>query len=436
MADRTGEPGERPNIIVIYADDMGWADIGSQGAKGFATPHIDRMAAEGTRYSAAYVPIPVCTPSRAALLTGCHPMRLGFGVRVLFPFSKEGLHLEEETIAESLREVGYATACFGKWHLGHHRKFLPTRQGFDHFFGIPYSNDMDGHFYKSRNFRSPPLPLFLGEKIIESAPDQAWFTKRFTDAAIEWIGENAERPFFLYLAHPMPHQPIHASKGFRGKSELGLYGDVIQELDDSVGRILAAVATHGLDKKTMVVFSSDNGPWRRASAGILRGKKGTTWEGGVRVPFVVRWPGRVPARRVVDDPISVLDLKPTLDALVGTQPSRRKIDGRSIVASLFGDSAPAGEPRCLAFYRNDRLQAVRQGPWKLHVYVPEGPARQRAEPRLFDLVGDPGEKQDVADAHPDVVHRLQGRAEEFRRELGDTVNKVKGRGVRPVGLIE
>jgi len=398
----------RPNVLLIFTDDQGWADLGVQGAVGFSTPNLDRLASEGTRLTSFYVAMPVCTPSRAGLLTGRHPMRLDLGRRVLFPFSNLGLAPDEETLAESLRNAGHATAIFGKWHLGHLPEYLPTRQGFDRFFGIPYSNDMDGHHYRDHNFKAPPLPLYSDEEVIEEAPSQAAFTRRFTDAAIEFIEENAARPWFAYLPHPMPHQPIHASEPFVGRTEAGLYGDVIEELDHHVGRLLDTLDRLSLAERTIVIFASDNGPWRRESAGPLRGKKNTTWEGGFRVPSLWRWPGQIPANRVSDAPITALDVMPTLEAFCDFVPNaRRLLDGRDVSGFLRGGPAPAPDP--FPFYREGKLQAVREGRFKLRLGSP---------PQLFDLIADRGETTDVAADHPEIVAELSTRAAAFRADLG------------------
>ena len=426
---RSEASGGPPNVVVILADDMGWGDLESQGATGFSTPQLMRLASEGTRFLSGYVPQAVCTPSRAALLTGCYPMRLGLGQRVLFPYSTHGLNPLEETLAESLGQRGYKTACIGKWHLGHFPEFMPLSQGFDEYFGIPYSNDMDAHYYSHNDFQAPDLPLYRGEEVVERSPDQSLFTRRCTDAAIDFIERHKDERFFVYLAHPMPHRPIHASEPWVGSSELGLYGDVLQELDDSVGRILDALAALGLEEETLVVFTSDNGPWRRESTGGLRGKKNTTWEGGVRVPLLFRLPGRIPAGRTSGAPVSFMDLKPTVEALAGGISSVAN-DGRDFSAHLLGGAAP--EDRLLAFYRDRRLQAMRWGRWKLHVHRPEWKGQEHA-PLLFDLEADPGESNDLAADHPGVVARMLEDSARVRMDLGDIARGVVGNGVREAG---
>ena len=278
-----------PNVVIIFSDDQGYGDVGVYGATEFRTPHLDRMAGEGARFTSFYVAAPVCTPSRAALLTGSYPVRVGLGRRVLFPYSKTGLHADEITLAELLKTRGYATGIVGKWHLGHHQKFLPTRQGFDTYFGIPYSNDMGNHWYARQSFMAPPLPILRDEETIEQQPDQTQLTRRYTEEAIRFIRQNKDRPFFLYLPHSMPHWPLAASARFAGSSRLGIYGDAIEEIDWSVGEILKTLGELGIDRRTLVIFTSDNGaslrPWQRrgyrpGSNGPLRAGKNTTWEGG------------------------------------------------------------------------------------------------------------------------------------------------------------
>ncbi|MBK9168875.1 MAG: sulfatase [Bryobacterales bacterium] len=432
----------KPNVVIIFTDDQGYGDVGCYGATGYRTPHLDRMATEGIRFTSFYSAACVCTPSRAALLTGCHPVRLGLGHRVLFPYSVTGLDPDEVTIADLLRAQGYATACVGKWHLGHLPKFLPTRQGFDAYYGVPYSNDMGSHHYPMIQYTSPPLPVMRNEEVIEQAPAQASLTARFTAEAVRWMEQNRDRPFFLYLAHCMPHVPIDASERFRGKTKHGLYGDVIEELDWSVGEILGSLRRLGLDEDTFVLFTSDNGPvvdagnrrgYRSASAGPLRGMKNTTWEGGMRVPGIARWPGRIPAGRVSGEVVTAMDLLPTIARLAGAPLPANRIDGKDIWPILSGESGARSPHEAFFYYRDDRLEAVRAGQWKLHVFKPEWPAGHA--PELYNLDGDIGESRNVAAEHPDVVRRLAALAEGAREDLGDAVSRRIGRNVRPIGRI-
>ena len=435
-----------PNFVIIFTDDQGYGDVGVYGATGFRTPNLDRMAAEGVRLTDFYVAAPVCTPSRAALLTGSYPVRVGLGHRVLFPYSDTGLHSDEVTIAEILKERGYATGIIGKWHLGHHRKFLPTRQGFDYYFGIPYSNDMGNHNYVREKMISPPLPILRNEARIEQQPDQTQLTRHYTEEAVRFIHDHKDEPFFLYLPHSMPHRPLAASARFQGRSALGLYGDVIEEIDWSVGRVLDTVREAGLDEHTLVVFTTDNGatiqPWARrgyrsGSNGPLRAGKNTTWEGGMRVPCIMRRPGKIPAGRVQRELATAMDFLPTLAKLAGAAPpTDRILDGRDIGPLMSMQPGAKTPHEAFYYYRDERLQAVRGGPWKLHVYRPQwGEAASGKKPMLFNLTDDIGERYDVAASHPDIVERLQRLAEKARADLGDAATGRKGTNVRPVGRL-
>lgn len=442
-----------PNIVLIFADDLGYADLGCYGAKGYATPNLDRLAREGTRFTDFYVAQPVCSASRAALLTGCYPNRIGIQ-GALDPQARHGINPEELTLAELLKSKGYATAAYGKWHLGHHPAFLPTRHGFDDYFGLPYSNDMWPKHPTARSF--PDLPLIEGEKTVELNPDQHLLTRRYTERAVRFIEQNRERPFFLYLPHSMPHVPIFASDKFRGKSPRGLYGDVIQELDASVGDLTAVLKRHGLEKNTLVIFTSDNGPWlsygeHAGSPGPLREGKGTTFEGGIRVPAVFRWPGRVPAGKLVHEPAMTTDLLPTLARLAGAEvPSTRRIDGKDIGPLLTGKKRARSPHETLYFYWGGELQAVRSGRWKLHFphsYPsldgkpggrdgrPAVYAQKQIGLALFDLEKDPGETTNLAAEQPEVVDRLTRLAGAAREDLGDTAVKQIGQGIRPPGRL-
>jgi arylsulfatase A-like enzyme len=439
-----------PNVVLVYADDLGYGDLGCYGAEGIRTPNLDRLAAEGVRFTQFYVAQAVCSASRTALLTGCYPNRLGI-LGALGPRDRHGIHDDEWTVAEVLRQRGYATAVFGKWHLGHHPQFLPTRHGFDRYYGLPYSNDMWPRHPEVGN-RFPELPLIEGDRVVELNPDQDRLTASYTARAVEFIDASAGGPFFLYLPHTMPHVPLGASAQFRGRSPRGLFGDVIEEIDWSVGEILAALERHGLTDRTLVVFASDNGPWlsygdHAGTAGGLREGKGTTFEGGVRVPFIARLPGVIPAGTVCHEPAMTIDVLPTLAALAGAPLPDRTIDGRDIRPLLTGEPGAASPHEALYFYWGEELQAVRSGRWKLHfphAYrsltgtpgsggKPAGYSQAQIELALFDLQADPTETTDVAGENPNVVERLQALAEQARAELGDSATGCRGAGVRPRG---
>jgi len=435
-----------PNIVVILADDQGYADLGCFGAKGIQTPNLDRMAREGVRFTDFYVAQGVCSASRTALLTGCYPNRVGI-LDAQSPASKIGLGPGEKTIADVLKARGYATAIYGKWHLGHRPASLPTRHGFDEYFGLPYSNDMVPDRENKRNY--PPLPLYDGETVIVKYPDLSQLTTQYTEHAVKFIRKNKNKPFFLYVPHTMPHVPLAVSSKFKGKSQRGLYGDVIEELDWSVGQILAALKENGLDERTLVMYTSDNGPWlsygdHGGSAGNLREGKATTWEGGVREPFVARWPGHIPAGTVCHEPAMTIDLLPTFVALAGAKTPELPIDGKDIWPLLSGQPNAKSPHEAYYFYWQRNLQAVRAGRWKLHLphayrTLKGAPGNggkagayeeKRTDIALYDLVDDPGETTDVAAKHPDVVKELQALAEKERAELGDSATGQKGSGVR------
>jgi arylsulfatase len=458
--ERRQARGQPPNVVIIFCDDLGYGDVGCYGAKDCATPHIDRMAAEGVRLTDFYAAAPSCTPSRAALLTGCYPQRVGLPA-VVGPRSKIGISADETTLAELLKARGYATACIGKWHLGDAPQFLPTRHGFDEYFGLPYSNDMWPHHPETKPGKGgyPSLPLIEGETVVKkglTADDQAQLTTWYAERAVKFIEKNKGRPFFLYLAHSMPHVPLFVSEKFRGKSRRGLYGDVVMEIDGSVGQILDALKAGGFDDRTLVVFTSDNGPWLRfgehgGSAGPLREGKGTCWEGGMREPFVARWPGRIPAGGVCREPAMTIDLLPTIAKLAGAKLPARKIDGLDIWPLLAGGRNAQSPHEAFYFYEMDQLQAVRSGRWKLqlpHTYRtlagrPGGrdgkpvnyEMRKIERPEIYELDKDVGETTNVADKHPDVVERLASLAEKARRELGDSLTSRAGKGVREPGRV-
>ena len=403
----------QPNVVLIFADDLGYGDLSCYGAKNIKTPHLDRMAAEGVRLTQFYVPAPACSPARAALLTGRYPVRAGMP-RVLGPLAHHGLDQSELTLAEALKERGYATAIVGKWHLGHWVSYLPTRHGFDSYFGIPYSNDMN-----KEEMGFPPIPLLRDETVIEQPVDQDFLTQRYTDEAIHFIRESKDRPFFLYLAHSMPHVPLHVSPQFRGRSAGGLYGDVIEEMDWSTGRIVETLEQLGLSDRTLVIFTSDNGPWltkgeHGGSAGALRNGKATVYEGGVRVPFVARWPGHLPKGKVIDEPLIIMDLMPTIVALAGgAMPSDRVIDGRNIWNVLAGSGAREGNE---FHFEWKGQRAIRSGKWKFH--LPRVEPLQVYEAELYDLETDPRESKNLAGDHPEIVQRLTQRIEAHDADAG------------------
>jgi arylsulfatase len=456
------KPSRPPNIIVVFCDDLGYADVGCFGAPAaIQTPNIDRLARQGVRLTSFYSAQAVCSASRAALLTGCYPNRIGIA-GALGPGARHGLNPDERTIAEVLRDRGYATAAVGKWHLGHHPKFLPTRHGFDEWFGLPYSNDMWPHHPEARKGAYPDLPLFDGETVVDPTvdpDDQKTLTTRYTERAVRFIERQRDRPFFLYLAHSMPHVPLFVNDANRGKSKAGLYGDVIGEIDASVDRILDALQKHHLDDHTLVVFTSDNGPWlsygdHAGSAGPLREGKGTAWEGGVRVPFIARWPGRIPADSVSSQPAMTIDLLPTFAAIAQAPLPPLPIDGLDITTLLTNPAQATSPHEALWFYYNDNeLQAVRSGRWKLvlpHTYrtlgsppqpratggIPAKYSQLKAGTELYDLEADIGEASNVAHLHPEVLANLLAHAEKARADLGDRLTSRTPARARPPGRLE
>ncbi|UCD30717.1 MAG: sulfatase [Planctomycetota bacterium] len=429
---------ERPNFVIIFTDDQGYQDVGCYGSPLIKTPRMDKMAAEGMRFTSFYVAASVCTPSRAALLTGCYAQRVGLPT-ILFHNSRAGLNNNETTLAELLKIRGYATACIGKWHLGHKVDHLPGKHGFDYYFGLPYSNDMHPPS-KKRDY--PPLPLIRNQYAIEYDPDQTQLTRRYTEEAVKFITENKDRPFLLYLPHTMPHVPLFASQKFKGKSKRGLYGDVIEELDWSVGEILDTLARLGLDEKTLVVFTSDNGPWLEkgddgGSALPLRDGKFSVFEGGFRVPCLMRWPGRIPAGKLCSEMVTSMDLYPTFARLAGTSPpTDRIIDGKNIWPLMTGDQEAKTPHQAFYYYRRRELRAVRSGKWKL-VLEHKGRVKKGKKPTypqaLYDLEKDIGEQHDLSAKHPEVVKRLKALLQQCRQDLGDKRTDVKGQNIRPAG---
>jgi arylsulfatase len=463
-------PGRLPNVVVILTDDLGYGDIGVFGAKGYQTPRLDRMATEGRVFRNFHVAQAVCSASRAGLLTGCYPNRMGIH-GALGPKSKTGLAAEEMTLADLLKQRGYASAIFGKWHLGDAPQFLPLRQGFDRYFGLPYSNDMWPHHPdlaklpagdQRRKAGYPELRLFDGDEVkipeVTSA-HQDQLTTWYTEKAVKFIEDNQNRPFFLYLAHNMPHVPLHVSDKFRGKTSRGLYGDVIEEIDWSVGQVLDALQRTGLEGDTWVIFTSDNGPWlsygtHAGSAFPLREGKGTSWEGGTRVPCVMRWPGKIPAGTESSQMLMTIDLFPTIAKLVGADLPQHAIDGLDVWPIVKGQSGASNPHAAYWFYYEvNELQAVVSGDgrWKLalpHRYrtlngkpggiggLPVAYEHRRLEKaELYDLVNDVSELRDVSARYPGMVAMLQAEAEKARAELGDGLTNRKGRGTRAPGRL-
>ena len=462
-----------PNVILIVADDMGYADMGTQGAVGFKTPHLDQLAAEGTRFTDFYVAQAVCTASRTALMTGCYPNRLNMQGAYNHT-SRDGIADEEWLLPEMFKDLGYATAAIGKWHLGTRAKFNPVRHGFDEWFGIPYSND-NSKYHPSLANEMPPLPFYDGEELVGYDLDQSLFTKRCTERATQFIEQNSEAPFFLYLAHIMPHVPIFASDAFKGRSDAGLYGDVMEELDWSVGEIVSTLKRSKIDERTLIIFISDNGPFlsygeHAGSAKPLREGKLTTFEGGVRVPCIARWPGQVPAGHVCRTPFMGIDILPTLTEMVGGKPSVLPIDGHSAKDVLLGEESAESPHEALFFYSGTALQAVRSGSWKLHfphpyITVAAEPGRagkpsnwgklvptsitqsgvegiatrhgyriEQLELSLFDLETDPGETKNLANENPEIVMKLSAYADLMRAQLGDSLKGMNGTGLRSPGI--
>lgn len=453
-----------PNIVLIFMDDLGYGDIGANGATNYQTPNIDKMASEGIRFTNFLAAQAVCSASRAALLTGCYPNRIGFS-GALAPTSTIGINANETTLAEVLKEKGYKTAIYGKWHLGHQKQFLPLQHGFDEYFGLPYSNDMwpidydgspapEGHFKKKAY---PTLPLIQNNERIEditTLEQQGMLTSRYTEKAVDFIKRNKNNPFFLYLPHSMPHVPINASPRFRGKSQQGLYGDVIMEIDWSIGEVLKALKANGLDKNTLVIVTSDNGPWlnygnHAGSSGGYREGKGTSYEGGQRVPCVMRWKGTMPEGLVCNKLSSTIDLLPTIAKFCQAKLPSNKIDGLDISELLKGNLSAEPRKSFYYYYRKNSLEAVRKGNWKL-VLAHNGRTYEGFQPgndgypgqvnenspvpmALYDLRRDPGERYDVQKTYPKIVEELLQLAEEAREDLGDDITQKTGKNNREAG---
>ena len=456
-----------PNIIIVFTDDMGYGDLASFGAVDFETPNLDKLASQGMRFTNFLVSQAVCSASRAALLTGCYSNRVGIG-GALNPHAKKGLNPEEETIAEIVKRAGdYKTAIYGKWHLGHLKPFLPTQQGFDEYVGVPYSNDMWKWNYDmtlatpethARKASYPELPLMGGDTVlqtIEDLEDQAQLTTIYTERAVDFIRRNKDHPFLLYVPHSMPHVPLAVSDKFKGKSKQGLYGDVMMEIDWSVGEIMKELDRNGLTDNTLLIFTSDNGPWlnfgdHAGSTGGLREGKGTSFEGGQRVPCIMRWPEQIPAGTVCNQLSSTIDLLPTFASMLNVELPEKKIDGVNILPLMKGE--PGAKPREVFYYyyQGSNLEAVRKDNWKLvfphnhRTYEGLLPGnsglkgetgQSEAELALYDLRRDPGERYDVKEVYPEIVKQLQEVAEQARQDLGDDLHNIKGKNIREPGRI-
>ena len=437
---------ERPNVIIVFVDDFGYGDLGCYGNEVHRTPNVDKMAKEGIKLTDFYVASSVSTPSRAALMTGCYPRRVSMhinadpkplmstGRQVLFPASHKGLNPAEITIAELMKSQNYVTACIGKWHLGDQYPFLPTRQGFDYFFGIPYSNDMNRDFC--------PLPIMEQENVIISPVNHDSLTIRYTEKTVDFIKKHKDSPFFIYLAHNMTHNPLDASPAFKGKSKNGIYGDATEELDWSMGILFKTLEECGIDDKTLVIFTSDNGAQTRfgGSNKPLRGEKGTTYEGGFRVPCIIRWPGKIPAGQVNDELITTMDFLPTLANYCGYKvPKDRIIDGHD-VSSIWEGKSVNSPTKVFYYYQKQQLQAVRWGNWKYHLPLderikgPHLPDTEKMEARLYNLDQDLSETNNVIKDNPNVVMKMNEFVKKVRNDIGDW--GFEGRNQRPAGIID
>ena len=458
-----------PNIILILMDDMGYGDIGRNGANQYETPNLNKLANQGMQFTWYYCPQAVSSASRAGLMTGCYPNRIGFS-GALMPWAEVGINPDETTIAEILKTRGYRTSAIGKWHLGHHKKFLPLQHGFDEYYGIPYSNDMwpvdfDGVPIRLKDtthrlMRFPVLPLISGNEKVAEVPDLAGqdkLTTDYTERAVNFIEENKNRPFFLYIPHSMVHIPLGVSDRFRGKSKQGLYGDVMMEVDWSIGEIMKVLEKNGLEKNTLVIFTSDNGPWlnfgnHAGTTGGLRDGKGTSWEGGQRVPCIMRWPGVIPAGEICNKLSSSIDILPTLAAITGAKMPENKIDGVNILPLMLGDKEAAPRHEFYYYYQQNSLEGVQRDFWKLvlphtgRTYRGVLPGKDGwpgqfgsetvSKTELYDLRRDPGEWYDVSELYPEKVKELENLAEKAREDLGDEITGVNGANRRKIGTLK
>ncbi len=445
-----------PNVILIFTDDQGYQDVGTFGSPDIKTPHLDQMAKDGVKLSSFYAAQAVCSASRAGILTGCYPNRVGIH-NAYMPNAKTGLNTKETTIAKMLKSIGYSTAIYGKWHLGDHQKFMPNNHGFDDYFGIPYSNDMwPQHPQQGPVFNFGPLPLYENEKILDTLTDQSDLTTQITERSVAFIEKNKDKPFFLYVAHPQPHVPLFVSDKFKGKSEGGLYGDVIMEIDWSVGEIIKSLKRNGLEENTVVIFTSDNGPWlaygnHAGSALPFSQGKGTAWEGGQREPFIIKYPEKLSPGRTMDIPVMAIDILPTIAEITGAPLPELPIDGKSIWPLLTGDSTESPQEAYFFYYRVNELHGVRYGKWKMyfpHTYrtmdgqVPgadglPGEYKMVAleDIALYDVVADKAETKNVAADHPEVVKKIRLLANDMRQKLGDSLLDLEGSENREVGRL-
>ncbi len=455
--EKKEKPIGPPNVVLIFTDDQGYQDVGVFGSPNIKTPNLDKMASEGVRLTSYYSAQAVCSASRAGILTGCYPNRIGIH-NALGPDNTHGINASETTLAEMLKEMGYATGIFGKWHLGHHKKFLPTRHGFDEWFGIPYSNDMwPYHPQQGPIFNFPDLPLYENETVIDTLTEQSMLTTQITERSVDFIKRNAEKPFFLYVPHPQPHVPLFVSDKFKGKSERGLYGDVIMEIDWSVGQILEALKENGLEENTIVMFTSDNGPWlsygnHAGSALPLREGKGTAWEGGQREPFIIKYPNKLDKGKVVEVPVMAIDILPTIAEWTNAKLPEKIIDGKSIAKVFTGEEKEPVQEAYFFYYRVNEMFGVRSGKWKLYF-----PHRYRTmdgqepgkdgepgdyrmvdleEIELYDLENDISETKNVAAENPEVVEEIKLLANTMRTRLGDSLLELEGTETREPGRLE
>ena len=457
VANTPNNREKSPNIILILTDDQGYADLGAYGAKDFETPHLDQMAKEGALLTQYYAPQAVCSASRAGILTGCYPNRIGIH-NAFMPEAKKGLNPVELTMAEMLKAAGYATAIYGKWHLGDAPEFLPNEHGFEDYFGIPYSNDMwPLHPQQGPVFNFKALPLLENGQVLDTLTDQSQLTTQLTQRAVSFIHAKKDQPFFLYVAHPQPHVPLYVSEKFKGKSKNGLYGDVIMELDWSVGEILNALKVNGLEEDTMVIFTSDNGPWlaygnHAGSATPFREGKGTAWEGGQREPFVMKYPRKIPTGTLVHTPVMGIDIMPTVAALTGGKLPNHPIDGKDVMQVLSGESQKSPQEAYFFYYRVNELFGVRYGDWKM--YFPHRYRTMAGQPQgadglpgqydfidmkeieLYHLPTDEAERTNVAQFHPEVVNKIQSLAADMRLKLGDALLDQTGSETRTAGSLK